>query len=215
MNSDLQALHSKLDYLTEQIEAQRQRQQVIDDLLQDLAPVADSAFNIAVDELDDLSGEVELNDVLLLFKRLLRDVRLFNTLLGNLESLAELADEMQHLSTPAFAQLTTQLDRLERKGYFSFSAEAVQVLDRIVSEFDAEDVRALGDNVVTILETVRNMTQPEVMGLVNQAVAGLETPVNTDISTWQLLRELRDPEVRQGMARLLHMVKGFAYTEEH
>ena len=33
------------------------------------------------------------------------------------------------------------------------------------------DARALADNVVTILKTVKNMTQPDIMALANNAVA--------------------------------------------
>ncbi len=214
MSDDLQALHTKLDYLTEQIEEQRRRQQVIDDLIHDMTPVANGMFQIAIDELDEIGNDVELTDVMYLLKRVLRDVRLLNGMLEQLESLVELANDLGRLSQPTFVQAVNKLDELERKGYFTFATQGASMLDRIVTEFDQADVQALGDNVVTILKTVRNMTQPEVMALVNNAVAGLETPVNEDISTWQLLREMRDPEVRKGMARLLHMVKGFAYADE-
>ncbi|MDX1811215.1 MAG: YkgJ family cysteine cluster protein, partial [Gammaproteobacteria bacterium] len=46
----------------------------------------------------------------------------------------------------------------------------IQMMDRIVTEFTEEDVQALSDNVVTILKTVRNMTQPDIMALANQSV---------------------------------------------
>ena len=213
MSDDMQALHTKLDYLTEQIDEQRRRQQVMDELIHDMTPVANGMFKIAIDELDEIGNEVELTDVMYLLKRVLRDVRLLNGMLENLESLVELGGDLSKLSQPAFVQLVNRLDELERKGYFTFAAEGALILDRIVAEFDEKDVRALGDNVVTILKTVRNMTQPEVMALANNAVARLETPIDEDISTWQLLREMRDPEVRKGMARLLHMVKGFAYND--
>ncbi len=208
MNDDLQALHVKLDYLTEQIDEQRRRQQIIDELIQDMAPVASGMFQITIDELDEIGNDVDLSDVMYLFKRILRDVRLLNGMLENLESIVEFSGDLSQLSQPVFLQLVNKLGQLERKGYFTFAAESSYIIDQIVTEFSQEDVRALGDNIVTILQTLRNMTQPEVMALVNNAVAGLETPIEPDISTWQLLGELRDPQVRRGFVRLLHMVKG-------
>jgi uncharacterized protein YjgD (DUF1641 family) len=85
------------------------------------------------------------------------------------------------------------------------------VLEKIVTEFDEEDVRALGDNIVTILTTVRNMTQPEVLSFANNAVTAIQPvePVE-NVSTLQLLRSLSDPQVRKGMARLLNIVKTLA-----
>lgn len=214
MNDDMRALHDKLDSLMAQMDQQQRRQQVIDDLVRDMTPAANGMFRIAVDELDEIGNDVELSDVMYLLKRVLRDTRLLNGMLAQLESVVELSGDLSRLTQPAFLQLVAQLDQMERKGYFSFAAESANIVDRIVTEFDEDDVRALGDNVVTILKTVRNMTQPEVMELANNAVAGLEAPIDEDISTWQLLREMRDPEVRKGMARLLHMVKGFAYTND-
>ncbi|MFQ3566804.1 MAG: DUF1641 domain-containing protein [Aggregatilineales bacterium] len=210
MDSELQALHEKLDYLIEQVEAQRQRQEIWDELLRDIAPAVNDMFQLAIDELDEISPHVELRDILGLVKRLLRDARLLNDMLDKLESLVELGEDLGQLSQPAFVQLVQKLDEMERKGYFAFVSEGMYTLDRVVSEFDREDVHALGDNIVTILKTVRSMTQPEVMNMVNSAVTHLEGPIAEDVSLWHLLRQLRDPEVRKGLARILYAVKGIA-----
>jgi uncharacterized protein YjgD (DUF1641 family) len=107
--------------------------------------------------------------------------------------------------------MVSDLDRLEREGYFAFARGGWYILERIVEEFSEEDVRALGDNIVTILTTVRNMTQPDVLALANNAVSAIQPEDGTgDVSTLQLLRELRDPKVRRGMARLLNIVKSLA-----
>lgn len=210
MDSELQALHEKLDYLIEQVEAQRRRQEIWDELLQDITPAVNDMFRLATDELDEISPHVELRDIVGLVKRLLRDVRLLNDMLDKLESLVELGEDLSQLAQPAFVQLVQKLDELERKGYFAFASEGMYTLDRVVSEFDRDDVHALGDNIVTILKTVRSMTQPEVMNMVNSAVTHLESPIVEDVSLWQLLRQLRDPEVRKGLARILYAVKGIA-----
>ncbi|MDL1902539.1 DUF1641 domain-containing protein [Anaerolineae bacterium CFX9] len=210
MTEEMRLLIDKIDYLTEQAEAQRRRQEAVEELLRDLAPVARHAMQIATTELDEISGDVSLEETLLLVKRLLRSVKLLSGMLESVESGVELAGEVQRLAQPAFIELIQRLDALERRGYFAFATEAARIIDRIVSEFSREDVQALGDNIVTILSTVRQMTQPEIMAMANNAFARLEEPVSGEVSTWALLRELRDPEVRRGTARLLHMVRGFA-----
>lgn len=210
MDRDLQTLHDKLDYLTAQFEVQRQRQQVMDDLLQDMTPAINGMFQMAVDELDEVGTAVELSDVMALFKRLLRDVRLLNGMLDKLESVVELGDDLNRLAQPTFIQLVQHLDEFERRGYFSLANEGLYIVDRIVTEFSEEDAHALGDNIVTILKTVRSMTQPEVMTMVNHAMDQLDEPLEENVSLRHLLSELRNPEVRKGLARLLHMVKGLA-----
>ena len=88
-----------------------------------------------------------------------------------------------------------------------------------MTEFEKEDVIALGDNIVTILTTVRNMTQPEVLSFANRAMGVMQDePITENISTWGLLRELSDPKVRRGIARMLNLVKVMAdepFTENN
>ena len=207
---DLQLLHKKLDYLTTQIDAQRQRQQVIDDLITDMMPAVNQLSMKTIEELDEIGSDVSLDEILSLFKRLLRDVELLNSLLAQVESMSELAQDFGPMIQPMSLHLIMLLEQMTQKGYFQFANGAVYVMEQIVSEFDESDVRALGDNVVTILKTVRHMTQPEVMTVVDNALTHLDAPIDENVSTWQLLQDLRDPETRRGIARLLQIVKGLS-----
>jgi uncharacterized protein YjgD (DUF1641 family) len=147
-----------------------------------------------------------------MLKRLLRDTRLIVDGLDRLESMAELFDETQLLSKQVFNHAVATLDRLEQDGYFTFARSGWRIIERIITEFGEEDIDALGDNIVTILTTVRNLTQPEIMAMTNNALGALQTDVPGDEvpSVWVLLRDLSDPKVRRGMARLLNMVKVLA-----
>jgi uncharacterized protein YjgD (DUF1641 family) len=111
-----------------------------------------------------------------------------------------------------FNRVVKQLEGMEQAGYFAFARGGMYVMERVMSEFSEEDVRALGDNVVTILSTVRNMTQPEVLAMANNLIgaASDESNLPDTVSTWALLRELSDPKVRRGMARMLNIVKTMA-----
>ena len=73
-------------------------------------------------------------------------------------------------------------------------------------------MQALGDNIVTILTTVRNMTQPEILAMANNAVGAMkEIPADSEpLSTLALLKEFNDPKVRIGLTRMLGMVKAIA-----
>jgi len=79
-----------------------------------------------------------------------------------------------------------------------------------VTSFGEEDVKALGDNVVLILQTMKSMTQPEIMNLLGSTVQSLESePLEpVDYTYRALLSQLRDPEVRRGMAVALRMLQG-------
>ncbi len=213
MSAELTELNAKLDYLIEQMDAQRQRQAMLEELWRDMQPIIRDASDIAVQELAEVDGAFRMEDLVALMKAFLRNTRTFITLVEQLEALVDFMPDVNRIMTPAVDQLVEQLALLEEKGFFKFANGLLYVVDQVLSAFDEEDVRALGDNVVTILTTVRNMTQPEVMTLANRAIESVEAPVEEDVSVWRLMREMRDPATRKGMARLLHMLKALGEQE--
>jgi uncharacterized protein YjgD (DUF1641 family) len=197
---DLETLHQKLDVISEQLEAQQRQQRELQELQQDMLPIVNHMIKLSIDELAEIGNDFQLEDLLFLLKRVLRNTRLIRRLMDIVEGTAGLIDELQPIGIQAFSTSVETLDRLEREGW--------HIVERIVNEFNEEDVRALGDNIVTILTTVRNMTQPEILSLANNAITAISPREQVeDISTLQLIRELGDPRVRRGMVRLLNMVK--------
>lgn len=205
-------LMAKLDYLVAQAEAQRRFQDEMEELKRDVVPIANHMIKLTIDELAEVGSEFQAEDLLFMLKRLLRDTHLIVDGLDRLESMAELFDETQRLSKQVFNQAVGALDRMEQDGYFTFARGGWRIAERIVTEFGEEDIDALGENVVTILKTVRNLTQPEIMTMTNNALGALQTDElgEENPSLWALLRDLSDPKVRRGMARLLNMVKVLA-----
>ena len=120
-----------------------------------------------------------------------------------------ITDEVELLGKQVFSTAVERLDQMERDGYFGFAREGWGILERVVTEFSDEDVKALGENVVTILTTVRNMTQPEIMAMANNAVGAIqEVPPETKTpSMLSLLRELSNPKTRRGMARMINLLQ--------
>lgn len=214
---EIALLHEKVDRLTALLEAQERRQRALEELQQDAIPIVNHAIKLSIDELAEIGTEFKLEDLLYLFKRLLRSIDKLNMMLDQVEALSDLQHEAELLGPQVFHVVVQELDRMERAGYFAFAQQSWDIVERIVTEFDEEDVKALGDNVVLILRTIRNMTQPEIMALVNNAVDAIRVdrqPMPENVSTLALLRELNDPQVRRGLARLLNMVKAVAETPE-
>ena len=129
------------------------------------------------------------------------------------EMLTGLLDDANHLTGPAMASLTERLQVAEEKGYLDFARSSLGVVDRVMTSFDEDDVAALGDNIVLILETVKEMTQPEVMTMLRRTAHLVNEPgaaPSEPPSLLALLREMRDPQVRLGLARLLGVLRTLA-----
>jgi len=130
---------------------------------------------------------------------------------AELEPLRDLAAEVGVLSGPAMKSLTSHVAAWDERGYLSFARSSGHIVERIVTSFDEQAVEALGDNIVLMLETLRDLTQPEILRLLRQtasSVGNLEpAPVGSPPSTFALLRQLRDPEIRRGLARMLELLR--------
>jgi len=217
-NTTLKELNRKIYYLTEQMAfvtaevlQQKQRRLEWDELKNDATPIFHDIFRISVEQLDEVESYVQLEDILHLFKRLLRNTRNLEQMLDQLESVMELWQDLNPLSQDAFLVLMERLDEMERKGYFAFLQGGMQILDNIVTSFDKEDVRLLGENVVLILQTIKEMTQPDIMKMLRSTVhAAKEEPVDT--SLLGIVRQLNDPAVKRGLAKTLNVLKTVADT---
>jgi uncharacterized protein YjgD (DUF1641 family) len=205
-------LMEKLDFLVKQAETQSRQREEFSELKRDVMPIVNQMIKLSIDELAEIGSEFQGEDLLFLIKRLLRDTHMLVEGLNRLEMMMELYDETQRIGQGVFNQAVVKLDQLERAGYFAFARSGWRIIERIVEEFSEEDVNALGDNIVTILNTVKNLTQPEIMALTNNAIYAIqEQPIDEeDVSLWAILKDLSDPKVRAGMARMLNMLKVLA-----
>jgi uncharacterized protein YjgD (DUF1641 family) len=214
INQKLDALTAKVDAISTEAAIQQQRRDAWVELLEDVRPITNQAFEMAVEQLDQVEEYVSLSDLGHLAKRLLRNTRNLEQLLDRMESAIELVDEAAPIGRSAFISLMEQLEAFEQKGYFAFGKEAVGIVDQIVSSFSPEDVHALGDNVVLILNTVKEMTQPEVMMLLRRTASTVrdqEPP--EDVSLLSLLRQMRDPAVKRGLAKALMTLRSISGEE--
>ncbi len=219
VQAQLQALNAKLDALSEQVALlteyvweQRQRQQEWDELKADLTPIGMEMFAVAVEGLDEIEPYVRMEDILAFLKRLAVNLHNFEAMLDQLESINDLVQDLTPVANDAFLVAVDQLEDMEKQGYFAVLPELKYIMDNIISAFGPEDVRALGDNIVLILSTIRSMTQPEIMTLVQQLTESTQEAVRTpdealDISYLGLIRQMRDPQMRLGLARTMQLLR--------
>lgn len=204
-------IHEKLDFLVLKMDEYWRRQEEMEELKNDLIPVANHMIKLSIDELAEIGSEFQLEDLLYLLKRLLRDTHLLVDLISRVESMADLFDEIVPIGNQAFNQTVQTLDHLEQQGYFAFGRAGWRIVERIVSDFSEEDVDALGENIVLILNTIKEMTQPEIMHFVRNTLLIAEQEIDKPVDTSYrgLLRQMQDPAVRRGLAltmRVLHVV---------
>jgi len=209
----IDVLSEQVAFLTEELREQRMRRQSWDELRADLAPIADEALALLNRELEEVQDFVRPEDLLRLLRTALRNTSRLEELFGRFESTMDFVDDAGSLTEQAFLKLLTALEAMEQRGYFGFATSGVGVLDRIVTSFTTEDVDQLGDNIVLILNTVKDMTQPEVMRMLQRTARAMDEEVDEVPKLRQLLKQMRDPEVKRGLARLMRVMRSISPTE--
>ncbi len=209
----LDEIQAKLNIILEEIELQRRHRREMNDLKDDLMRVGKDVYSTAIEELEEVHDQLSTGDIWYLFKKLLRNVNNITRTFEQLESAKDFFNDFAPVSRELTIDLMNKLDEFDRKGYFAFLKELEKILDRIVTSFSADDVKNLGDNIVTILETVKNLTQPDMLQTINSAVSvyrKLDIEIEEDISTLKLIKELNNPETRKGLAFAIKFLKNLA-----
>jgi uncharacterized protein YjgD (DUF1641 family) len=195
--------------MAEQVAAADAAREQWAELIETLVPVSRGALDVATRELAELEADVTIDDVTRFARTTAKAVPQMEVLVGQLGSFSELAHEVNSISGAGLAKLTDVLQVAEDKGYFMFAREGAAIADRIVTTYTEDDVRALGDNVITIINAVKELTQPEVMSLLNRTALTIQEVEDTPMeppSAFALLKSMRDPQTRRGLARVLSML---------
>lgn len=211
--TQLEEINRKLNLIMEEIELQRRHRREMEDLKEDLMRVAKDLYQTSLEELEQVHDYLKTGDILHLFKKLLRNINNITKLFEQLENIRDFTKDFAPISKEMIIDLMYKLDELDRKGYFAFLKETQRIFDNIVTSFTVEDVRALGDNIVTILTTIKNLTQPDMLQALNNALnvyRKLDIDIKDDISLVKLLKELNHPNTKRGLYFALEFLKNLS-----
>lgn len=209
----LEAIDRKLDIVLEEVAEMRRLRREIEELKDDASRVAKDLFATAVTELEEVAPFVGTGDFTALLKRLVRNTNNLNELFVQLESARDFLTDATPLARGLFGDALEGLDHLERKGYFAMARELGRAMDNVVTHFTPADARRLADNIVVMMETFKNLTQPEMLLAVNNAMEiyrKLDFAKMEEVSLWRAFRELNKPEMRRALGFLLSFLRNLA-----
>jgi uncharacterized protein YjgD (DUF1641 family) len=179
--------------------------------------VGKDLYETAVDELDQIHDHVNTRDILHFGKYMLRNVNTISKVIQQLESTKDFLKDASPLIREYVIDFIAKLDEFDRKGYFELFKESQNVFDNVITSFSKEDVKALGENIVTILNTIKNLTQPEMLNAINNAVnvyKNLDIEISKEVSLFRLLKEMNTPEFKRGAAFLIQFLKNISELDK-
>jgi uncharacterized protein YjgD (DUF1641 family) len=217
IQSQIDNINKKLDVIIEEIEFQKRHRREMEDLKDDLMRVGKDVYDTTIIELEEVHDQIKTGDILHLFKKLLRNINNITKTFEQLENLKDFIQDFSPVSRELFLDFMNKLNEFDKKGYFEFAKELSKISDNIVTSFTAKDVKNLGDNISAILNTVKNLTQPDMLNALNNAVnvyKNLDIEVEEKVSLFSLLKEMNSPEVKKGLAFGLKFLKNIAISQE-
>ena len=210
MQQQINDINHKLDIILNEIDKQRRLRSEMDDLKDDLMRVSKEVYDSAVLELEEVSDNIKTGDILFLFKKLLRNINNITKTFEQLENVRDFVQDAAPVSRELFNDFMMMLDEMDRKGYFKFLKEISLMTDTIVQNYSTKDVKDFGEKIINIMDTFNNLTQPEILDKINDAIEiykNTEFEPDKKVTTMSLIRELNSPETKKALAFLIKYLK--------
>jgi len=210
IQAQIDAINLKLDLILEEVRAQKEMRESILDLADDASIIGKDIFKNTVIQLDKAGVELDTEAIAGIGLKLIRNVGNINDFLDTLESVNDFLKDVSPIIHQVGLDAIEKLNYLEQRGYIDFFRELSKALDNIVTHFSVEDVKSLSDNVVIIMETVKNLTQPDMLKAVNNALAiykNLDMENIEEYSLFKAMMQFRKPEMRRGIGFMITFLK--------
>ena len=211
-------LNQKVDMILEYVNQQRLKSDAIDDFIGDASIIGKDVYDSTVKALDEHEVVLEPDELRELGIRVAQNVGNFNTMLDTLGSVMDLMKDVGPIANEVIIDTTKKLHEFEQKGYFEFMKEFGAVIDNIVTHYGINDVRMLANNVVTILDSVKNLTKPEMLKSIDTAVkvfSNMETENIPEYSIFRVMREINRPEMKKAWGFLHTFLINMAKSTEN
>lgn len=206
-------LNQKVDLLLEYVNQQRLKTIEVEDLIADLSIVGKDMYDTAVEDLDNRMVHLDLDEVKGLMLRVLRNIDNMNKFLELFESMTDLIKDASPILNEVIIDFSKKLHELDQKGYLEFFSEAGKIFDNIIVHYKPDDVKELAENIVTIMDTVRSATQPEMMTAINNGLkiyGSMEMDNVPEYSIFKVFREMNKPEMKRALGFFVTFMKNMA-----
>lgn len=143
IQAKLNEVSQKLDIVLEEVYAQKSHRKSMEDLNADVMKIGESIYDIALENLQEVSEYTDIESVFYFIKKLARNIDNLTKLFNRLESLIDFWDSFEPLTREIAISTQDYLDNLEKIGYFSLLKEIKNLMDNLVKNLTIDDVNRL------------------------------------------------------------------------
>lgn len=189
----------------------------VNEFKEDLSPLAHNAIKLVIQELEDVESSFQLEDLLELFKRMLRSVRSLTYTMSQMENLIDFLTTLEPLLKSSVPQFINYLDDLEQRGVFRIINATLGVRAKIATAYSAEDIDQIGDGMVSLLGLAKKLTDPQTLAFLERLAempSKLDLDVSKKVGPVGLLWACSNKEVKEGLGVLMQLTKGMGKLKQ-
>ena len=159
LQKQINEINEKLDEILVCATQQRLKSAMLDDLLADLSIIGKDAFHSTVTELDRQGIELNVDDVKYLSFKIIKNLDKFTNTLSAFESVYDLLQDLSPVAREVIIDFIKKLHELEQKGYFSFFADMIKVMDNVVITYQKMNHENIPE--YSVWKVMKELRKPE------------------------------------------------------
>jgi uncharacterized protein YjgD (DUF1641 family) len=208
-----EAILARLERLENQITPMADTARAVGELRDELAPRVNEAVHALIRELADVEADFQVEDLLHLVKKTLRNTRNLSFSLDQLKNLIDFVITIEPLLKSSVPQMILYLDELERSGVFRLLQAGLQTLKEVGGSFSEAELVQVRTGVLRLAGTLKQLCRPEALDFIEQAA---QLPGRVDLSAaqavgpWGLFWALGDDDIKKGLGVVLELTRGLA-----
>jgi uncharacterized protein YjgD (DUF1641 family) len=200
----------RLEHIETQLAPLADSVKSLNEFKEDMTPLASNAVKVMIRELEDVESGFQLEDLLVLIKRMLRSVRSITFSLDQLENIIDFVTTLEPLLKSSVPQLIAYLDDLEQKGVLRMLQATLELRTKIAAAYTADDIERIGDGLVALLGLAQKLTDPKAIAFLEKLAdipSQLDLEKAKDVGPLGLMWTVSNREVKQGLGVLMELTK--------
>jgi len=203
----------RLERLEQKITPMAESAAAINELKEELMPRVNEAVHALIIEMADVEADFQLENLINLLKKAMRNVNNFSFALDMMHSAIDLSVNAEPLLKSTVPKIISFLDDLEQKNVFKVLIAGLDVMKNLTEKHSPEEIEQIALGMGKLTDTISNLTDPKAIELIEKA-SKIPALINLEDAESKgpvsMLMAMNDPDIKKGMGVLLELTKGLA-----
>ena len=212
-----EVLEERIENMEENLSILTESANSINELKEDLAPRVTELVQALIVELSDIEEDFNIDDLIYLVKKVLRNINNFDFVLEQTTNLVDFVVSVEPLLKITVPEVTQRLDELDQKGIFKIFLFLIDVSCKISEQINEEDYEKMSASIVRLSVALKKFLTGPGVDLIERFISMTEK-INTDkadkVGAIGLLTAISDAKVQEGLGVALELTRNLSHLKK-